>query len=163
MIILGIDPGYGRMGYAVLQKDKEEKLLEFSCAETDPKSKHVERVMVLAEKIEDLIKKYKPDYLAIERVFFTKNQKTALQVSEVKGMVTYIGLKNKLKVVEYTPLQVKSAVCGYGKATKDQVEKMIRMILKIKEQIEHDDTADAIALCLACSASEKHVYCGIHP
>lgn len=153
MIILGIDPGYGRMGYAILEKEKGvEKLRDYSCVETSPKDEYFGRVLCVAAAVEKLIKKHKPEVLAIETVFFTTNQKTALKTAEIRGIIIYIALKNKLRVVEYTPLQVKSAVCGYGKADKNQVRKMVEMIMKLKDSPKLDDTSDAIALCLTCSA-----------
>ncbi len=164
MIILGIDPGYGRLGYAVLKKSdpssdeasNKEELLDYSCIETDPKKEHNKRILEITNNIEKIIKKYKPEILSIEKLFFTKNQKTALQVSEIKGIIIYICLKNKMKIAEFTPLEVKTAVCGYGKASKEQVQKMIELLVKIKEPIKYDDTADAIALCLTCSSTQKY-------
>jgi len=149
MVILGIDPGYGRLGYATLQKNKEkENLLDYSCIETSAKDPYGNRVLKIARNLEKLIKKHKPDVLALEKVFFTKNKKTALKTSEIRGIIIYLALKNKIKIFEYTPLQVKSAVCGYGKATKDQVKRMIDLILGLKTKTKLDDTSDAIALCL---------------
>jgi len=154
MIILGIDPGYGRLGYAILQKiGGKETLLDYSCIETDPKRAHEERILKIATAVEKLIKKYRPDTLAIEKLFFTTNQKTALRVSEIKGIILYLAIKNKMKVAEYAPLEVKAAVCGYGKAPKEQMGKMVNLLIKIPKAIKHDDTVDAIALCLTCSAS----------
>jgi crossover junction endodeoxyribonuclease RuvC len=153
MIILGIDPGYGRLGYAVLKKTGgSEKLLECSCIETSPKEKHSKRILEITNKVEKIIHKRKPNILAIEKLYFTKNQKTALAVSEIKGIMLYLALKNNLKITEYTPLEVKVAVCGYGKASKEQVKKMVKLLLNLKKIQKHDDTTDAIALCLTCSA-----------
>ena len=137
MIILGIDPGYARLGYAILKKDSQvEKLIASSCIETSPKEKHSERILKLAKKVEKLIEKYKPNILAIEKLYFTTNQKTALKVAEIKGIVLYIALKNKLKTVEYTPLEIKVAVCGYGKAPKEQVKKMVKLLLNLKKNLK---------------------------
>jgi len=153
MIILGIDPGYGRLGYAVLEKkDRSEKLLYYSCVNTNPKNKYEERILEITNEIEKTIKKYKPNILAIEKLFFTTNQKTALRVSEIKGIVTFLAIKAGLKVSEYTPLEVKVAVCGYGKASKEQVQRMVNLLVKLERTPKYDDTTDAIALCLTCSA-----------
>ncbi len=158
MIILGIDPGYGRLGYAVLEKsNNKEKLLDYSCIETNPKDKHPDRILFLANKLNKIIKKYKPETLSIEKLYFTKNQKTALNVSEARGVVIYLCLKNKMQITEFTPLEVKTAVCGYGKATKEQVQKMVELLIKTKKPIKYDDTADAIALCLTYSSTQKHL------
>ncbi len=155
MKILGIDPGYGRLGYAVFEKNGSfEKLLEFSCIETSSKKSKNERFMEIADSIENLIKNHKADILVIEKVFFTKNQKTVLEIAEIRGIIIYLSLKHGLDILEYTPLQVKSAVCGYGKATKEQVQKMVSLILKIEKKPKFDDTSDAIALCLACASNK---------
>lgn len=153
MIILGIDPGYGRLGYALLE---EETLLDYSCIETSPKKEKNERLLEIAQKIEKIIEKYHPEVLAIEKLYFTTNQKTALSVAEAKGIVIYLALKNKMKIVEYNPLEVKTAVCGYGKASKKQVEYMVKLLVKTPETIKLDDTADAIALCLTCAARRDY-------
>jgi len=154
---LGIDPGYGRLGYAILKKKGgREELLDYSCIETSPKSEHCDRILEISEKIEKIIKKYRPEILAIEKLFFTTNQKTALNVSEIKGIVSYIALKNGLKIEEYTPLQIKTAVCGYGKASKEQVSKMVNLLIPLKKVPKYDDTYDAIALCLICAANKGY-------
>ncbi|MFC1756810.1 crossover junction endodeoxyribonuclease RuvC [Patescibacteria group bacterium] len=152
-VILGIDPGYGRLGYAVLEKTgSKEILLDYSCVVTNPKDSHGKRILAIAKEIEKVIKKHKPDVLAIEKLFFTKNQKTALAVSEVKGVVIYLATKNDLQIAEYTPLEIKSSVCGYGKADKEQIKKMVDLIIKPQITPKYDDTYDAIAICLTHSS-----------
>ncbi|MFH1979364.1 MAG: crossover junction endodeoxyribonuclease RuvC [Patescibacteria group bacterium] len=156
-VILGIDPGYGRLGYAIFEKtETSEKLLDYSCVENPIHIEYSEKILNIAKEIEKVIKKHKPNTLAIEKLYFTKNQKTALQVSEIRGIILYLAIKNKLKITEYTPLEVKLSVCGYGKATKPQVEKMVKMLLKLKETPKYDDTTDAIALCLTCVARNDY-------
>jgi crossover junction endodeoxyribonuclease RuvC len=158
MIILGIDPGYGRLGYAVFEKsDKTEKLLEYSCIETSPKDPYFKRILKITDKFEKIALKHKPDVLAIEKVFFNKNQKTALETAEVKGIIGYLALKKKMKVIEYTPLEVKTAVCGYGRAPKEQVQKMVNLLAGLKKSPKLDDTSDAIALCLTCAARREYL------
>ncbi len=157
MIILGIDPGYGRLGYAVLEKTPaSEKLVSFSCVETSPATPHGKRLLKIADTVEKLMKENKPDALAIEKVFFTTNQKTAMKIAEVRGIISYLAVKNNIPIAEYTPLQVKMAVCGYGKAPKEQVKKMVMLILKMKEKPKYDDTSDAIALCLTHAGHRKY-------
>ncbi|MBU1179059.1 crossover junction endodeoxyribonuclease RuvC [Patescibacteria group bacterium] len=153
MIILGIDPGYGRLGYAVLEKNDKENLIDCGCLETTSKEEHSDRILKIADGVEKIIKKYKPEILAIEKIYFTTNQKTALKVSEIKGIITYLALKNKMRLAEYTPLEVKIAVCGYGRAPKEQIKKMVDLLIKVKNPPKNDDTYDAIALCLTCSAT----------
>lgn len=156
-VILGIDPGYGRLGYAILKKtDCGEQLLEYFCIETTPKDNHQKRILKIAKEIEGVIRKYKPDILAIEKIYFAKNQKTALNVSEIKGIILYLAAKNEIKIVEYTPLEIKVAVCGYGKATKEQVKKTLNLLLKLEKKPKYDDTTDAIAICLTCAARRDY-------
>lgn len=156
-VILGIDPGYGRVGYAVLKKTPtQEEMFDYSCIETNPEEETSERILEIAQKIEKIIKKHKPEVLSIEKLFFTTNQKTALKVSEARGVIIYIAQKNGLKITEYTPLEVKTAICGYGKAPKDQVGKMVNALIKLPEPVKYDDTFDAIALCLTCVANKGY-------
>ena len=159
MKILSIDPGYERVGVAVLEKTSggagQEKLIYSNCFKTDKGLPFLERLELVGNEVERVIKKYKPEAFAIEKLFFNTNQKTATNVSEVRGALIYIALKNKLKVFEYTPLQIKSAVAGDGHADKTQVIAMVENLIKIKEDIKYDDEYDAIAVGLTCFASER--------
>ena len=133
MIILGIDPGFDRLGYAVIKREKNAiHVIECSCFKTSPKLKHEKRLILIADKIKELISEYRPQILALEKIFFAKNQKTALQIAKVQGILLYIAASSDIPTCEYTPLEIKMALCGYGKAAKDQVEKMIKMLLKLK-------------------------------
>lgn len=157
MIILGIDPGYSRLGYAIFEKNSDsEKLIECGCVETSAKKDFQAKMLEIGNAVDNIIKKTKPETLSIEKVFFTKNQKTALKIAEIRGAIVYIALKNKLKIAEYTPLEVKSAVCGYGKAPKEQVAKMVKLILGLKNQIKQDDAADAVALCITHAGRKNY-------
>lgn len=157
MKILSIDPGYERVGIAILEKDKNNKeiVVYSNCFKTSKDLQFIERLNLIGKEIESLIKKFKPDALAIEKLFFNTNQKTATMVSETRGAIIYIALKNKLKVFEYTPLQVKSAVCGDGHGDKKQVISMVKNLIKIEKKIKYDDEYDAIAVGITCIASEK--------
>ena len=163
MIIAGIDPGYERFGIAILKKgtghDKDEVIFS-DCIRTSAKLPFQDRLFEIGTELESIIQKYKPDALAIEKLFFTTNQKTALSVSEIKGMTTYIAKRNKLPVFEYTPLEIKSAVVGYGKATKDQIQKMLMLLVKGNKKWEEkeaiDDEYDACAVALTCSVLNKN-------
>lgn len=156
MIILGIDPGFGRMGCAVLKKEgSKEKLIYSDCLVSDKKLFHEKRLLSLGEKLEKIIKKHKPDIIAIEKLFFFKNQKTIIGVAEARGVVLYLaGLKNIL-VKEFTPLEIKIALTGYGRAEKIQVQKMVEKILKIKKMPKSDDEIDAMAIAVTCSSVIK--------
>jgi len=156
MIILGIDPGYERLGIAILSKEKgKEILLYSSCVRTSPKSEHAERLKIVADSIKDVIEKFKPERLAIESLFFTKNQKTAISVAESRGAILVEAARAGLNIYEYGPGEIKVAVTGYGKAEKDAVSFMVKKILKLPESEKLDDEYDAIAVALSCAAIEK--------
>jgi len=159
MIILGIDPGYERLGIAVIEKpqknsshSKKETLLYSDCFKTSAKLEFKERLLILGQEINRIIVLYKPEHLAIENLFFQNNQKTAMNVAEVRGAILYIALSNNLLVKEFTPLQIKSAVAGHGQADKKQVADMIHKLMTIEKEIKHDDEYDAIAVALTASA-----------
>jgi len=155
MRVIGIDPGYERLGVAILEKKGGKEILLFSdCLQTDSKSPLSQRIFLLGQEVENIIKKWQPDALSIEKLFFTTNQKTAMGVSEVRGAIIYIAQKSNLKIFEYTPLQVKIAVTGYGKAEKSQVKSMLEKILKIESNKKRrDDEFDAMAIGLTCLVS----------
>lgn len=160
MIILGIDPGYDRVGIAVIEKNSlgKEVLIHSHCLQTSSKDDFFTRLAQVGEEISETIKKYSPDTLAIESLFISKNQKTAMRVSEARGVIIYEAIKNGLGIREYTPLQIKIAVTGYGASSKDQVMKMIPLLVKLPSKKAQDDEYDAIAVALTCSASTKKSY-----
>ena len=150
MVISGIDPGFDRMGCAVLEKtSKDENLLYSTCLVSDRKLSQEKRLLSLGREIEKIIEKYEPDILAIEKLFFTKNQKTAMMVSEARGMILYLAAEKGIEVRELTPLEIKMALTGYGRAEKRQVKNMVKAILRMKKMPKYDDEIDAIA----CSSS----------
>jgi len=152
MRILAIDPGYERVGIAILGKDT---LVFSECFKTSSKIPFSERLFLIGREIESVIKKYKPKLLAIEKLFFATNQKTAMSVSEAKGVIVYEAKKAGLKIFEYTPLEIKIAVTGYGKSDKKSVINMVKKLIKINENKNSDDEIDAIAVGLTCFAREK--------
>lgn len=153
MIIIGIDPGYDRMGWAVIEKEKDkESLIASGCIKTDRKDAHEKRLACIGIELEKIILKYKPETISIEKLFFTTNQKTAVKVSEARGVALYIAARSGLKTVELTPLEIKMALTGYGKAEKLQVQKMVSAILKTDISEKIDDEIDAIAAAIACPA-----------
>lgn len=156
LIILGIDPGYGRVGIALVEKSAREKLLYSECFETNKDTVQVERLSQIVERVGALIDEWKPDRLAIEKLFFNKNITTAIKVAEVRGAIMTLAHDSGLSVCEYNPLQIKSAVAGYGKATKQQMIDMIPKIIKINKKIKHDDEYDAIAIALTACAMSAH-------
>ncbi len=151
MIILGIDPGFGRMGVAVLKKEKgKEKIIYSSCLVTSNSLRYPERLCYLGKEVEKIFGKFKPDVIAVEKIFFFKNQKTALQVAEVRGIIIYLASLKKIPVKEFTPLEIKMALTGYGRAEKCQIEKMVCAITGIKKTPKYDYEIDAIAIALCC-------------
>jgi crossover junction endodeoxyribonuclease RuvC len=125
------------------------------CFKTSSKIPFCERLEKIGSEVESVIKKYKSEALAIEKLYFTTNQKTVMGVSEARGAIIYVAAKNNLRVYEYTPPQIKVAVTGYGKASKDMVMSMVPKLIDIKEKIDSDDELDAIAIGLTCLACEK--------
>lgn len=155
MRILSIDPGYERVGIAIIEKksQKEKEILVFSeCFKTDPKLQINDRLFLIGQEIESLIKKYKPEICAIENLFFANNAKTVMGVSQARGVIIYEASRGGLKIEEYTPLQIKNATTGYGKATKSQVDSMVRQLIEIPDSLKQDDEIDAIACGLTSFA-----------
>jgi len=157
-IVLGIDPGTGRCGWAIIQSPalnrQPKKLIDCGCIETKPKTALPERLELIYKTICDLIKKHHPSDLAIEELFFVKNIKTGISVSQARGVVLLAAQQAKIPVFEYKPNEIKLAVAGYGHATKEQMAKMIKLHLK-GCNIKQDDTADAIAIALHHLHSSK--------
>jgi len=155
MKVLAIDPGYERIGIAVLEKDKVEKLLYSDCFITKKELPFSERLFLVGKEVETTIKKYKPNAVALEKVFFNTNQKTASMISEVRGAIIFIAGSYNLPTFEYTPQKVKAAITGYGKGGKEQVTRMVKQLIFIEKTIQYDDEYDAIAVGLTCLASER--------
>ena len=158
MKIIAIDPGYERVGIAILEKSNSKEILLFSeCFKTLATKSSEERLRLIGQEISKLIKKYQPETLAIENLFFKNNAKTAMKVSEARGVILYEAAKNGLEVMEFTPLQIKVAVTGYGKSDKDQVTAMVKKLITINESIKYDDEYDAIAVGLTYFACYKTI------
>ena len=157
MRIISIDPGFERVGIAIIEKTslKKDKLVYSLCFKTSAKIPFYERLNKIGSEIESVIKKHKPEVLAIEKLYFTTNQKTAMGVAEARGAILYIASKNGLQIYEYTPPQIKVAVTGYGKASKEMIMSMVPKLIDIKIDIKSDDELDAIAIGLTCLACEK--------
>lgn len=167
MLVLGIDPGYAIVGYGVLKYDKNKFLpVEYGAITTKAKTEFTSRLDIIFEGVNDILKRYKPDALSIERLYFNTNTTTAIDVAQARGVILLAARKNNVPVFEYTPLQVKQAVTGYGKATKAQVMDLTKRLLGLEKVPKPDDTADAlaIAICHCHSASSlifKNAYGGI--
>jgi crossover junction endodeoxyribonuclease RuvC len=158
--ILGIDPGYERLGVAVLEKnkaDKKEKVIFSECFKTSSKLDFSERLLLIGDEVRNVIKKYKPEILSIETLFLTTNQKTVMHVAEARGVVLYEAMRAELKIFEATPLQIKVATTGYGRADKNQIIKMVHMLVDIEKDKTSDDELDAIAIALTAFANLKSI------
>ncbi|MBL4644727.1 MAG: crossover junction endodeoxyribonuclease RuvC [Candidatus Pacebacteria bacterium] len=156
MKIIGIDPGYERLGIAVVEKTTQKELLLYSqCFQTDSKLPFHERLLLLGEELQSVITKHKPDHLALENIFFNTNQKTAMDVAAVRGVILYVARSKNVQTFEYTPPQIKAAVGGSGRASKKEVASMLHHLIDINKEIRYDDEYDAIAVALTHSA-----FCG---
>jgi crossover junction endodeoxyribonuclease RuvC len=156
MRVLGIDPGIGRMGWGIIDIEKgKATAYKFGCFETDSKTETATRLCEIFDFITTTIEKHKPSLIAIEDLFFSKNSKTAFIVGQARGVILLAAGQKKLDIHIYTPLQVKTAVAGYGRAEKEQVGKMVKAILKLPEVPRPDDTADALAIALTCGFSRR--------
>ena len=153
MKVLAVDPGYDRLGVAVLEKDKDtETLLYSSCIETDRSDTLVERLTVLGNAFEKLIHQHRPDAVAVETLFFNKNQKTAMGVAQARGIILYLAKKNACHVFEFGPQEVKVAVTGFGKSDKKAVIEMTKRLVEGTPENALDDEYDAIAVGITCLA-----------
>lgn len=149
MKILGIDPGYGRTGYGVIETDGNRiRPLEFGLIETSSKLSMEIRLQQLYDALIEIIDRRKPDSLAVEELFFSKNVTTGIGVAQARGVVLLAGAKKGLSVSEYKPVEVKQSVVGYGKAEKKQIQEMVRMFLSLSEVPKPDDVADALAVAI---------------
>lgn len=156
MKVLAIDPGYERLGVAVLEKQKpgeRKPTLVFStCIQTSPKEEHSKRLSQIHLQIESILKKYSPTHLGIETLFFSKNVKTAIKVAEARGIILALADIYNLKIVELSPQAIKIAVTGHGASDKNSVMKMVPLLIDIKNRIKLDDEFDAIAIGLCTLA-----------
>ena len=155
IIILGIDPGLADMGYAFIEKNKSVlKSLKYGVIKTSSKLSLLERLLLIEKELKNLIKTFKPSEVACESIFFFKNAKTAFLIGQIKGIILLISAKQGLTINEYTPLQIKQSVACYGRAEKQQVQKMVQKLLNLKELPKPDHASDAIA-CAICHAYSR--------
>jgi len=167
MIILGIDPGTATLGWGIIKKSQISNLPEsyrneagksqnFGVIRTSPKLSDSERLATISNELIEIIKKYQPERVAVEKIFFFKNQKTIITVTQARGVVLCECAKLGLEVFEYTPLEVKMAICSYGRADKEQVQKMVMLHLGLNEIPQPDDAADALAVAICCANSQTN-------
>lgn len=155
MVILGIDPGVARLGWAVIETQSSPRPLAYGCITTEKTDPLPKRLLISYQALTIIMKRYHPDAVSIEDLFFSKNAKTAISVGEARGVVLLVAAQQKTDVISYSPLTVKQTICGDGAADKKQVGKMVTQILKLKEVPKPDDTADAIAIALTHAYSYR--------
>lgn len=152
MTILGIDPGTATTGYGVITK-QDQKLIcvDYGCIKTPKEKNPGERLFMLDQELQKIMAKHTPSVVAVERLYFFKNLKTVMPVSEARGVILLAVAKKNLPIFEITPLQAKMAITGYGRAEKKQVQSMVKEILQLSEIPKPDDAADALAMAIACA------------
>lgn len=157
MRILGIDPGYDRLGIAVINKPVrgKEVLIYSGCLQTSAKDPIYERLRSIGAEVARILDEFKPDALAIETLFITKNQKTAMRVAEARGIIIYEVVKRGLAVHEYSPVQIKSSITGDGGSDKQRMAKMVRLLLVMPDGKALDDEYDAVAVALTHAARAR--------
>lgn len=153
MKIIGIDPGTTQIGFGIIRNEGNHfEALDYGIIKNPGKDKLFD-YQNTTQELSKLIKKHKPELAVVEKLFFFKNQKTVMSVGEMRGVIMLTLANHNLPVLEFTPMQVKQALSGYGRADKSQVQRMVRLILDIKEEIKPDDAADALAIAI----------CGVYP
>jgi crossover junction endodeoxyribonuclease RuvC len=149
MRVIGIDPGIERLGYAIIDYNKSEyKLISMGLVKTDKAERKSKRIYQIYNDLKSLISNYKPEILSLETLIFSKNAKTATTISEVRGIILLLSEESRLILKEFTPLQVKMQISGYGKADKKQIAQSVKMLLHLNEIPKPDDITDAIAIAL---------------
>jgi len=151
MITLGIDPGTARLGFGIVRSGDDPEMLDYGVIETAPTALMPQRLKGIFEAVSLLIGQHSPNVLAVEQLFFARNVTTAISVGQARGVVLLAAANAGIDVVEYSPSEVKQAVVGYGKADKQQMQEMVRMILKLAHPPHPDDAADALAIALCHS------------
>ena len=149
MIVLGIDPGYAIVGVGVVEyRNSRFSLVSYGAITTDAGVPFNRRLEIIYDELTEIIEKYKPDAMSVEKLFYNSNAKTVIDVSQARGVIMLAAQKTNTPVFEYTPLQVKQSVVGYGRAEKKQVQEMTRVILNLEKVPKPDDTADALAMAI---------------
>ena len=152
MRILGIDPGTGITGFGVIEIDgHKHSMVDAGVIRTASDLDDAARLEIICDSVAKIIKDTKPDVVSIEKLFFARNVTTAMTVSQARGVIMLVAQQHKLPIYEYTPLQIKQAVTGYGKADKPQMQEMVRVLLKLKDIPKPDDCADALAAAICCA------------
>ena len=157
MIIVGFDPGIATLGYGVIKTESRLKpqMIDYGIVSTPKEENLAVRLAMLERGIKQIIEKFKPDEIAVEELFFAKNVKTGISVAHARGVILLTAIKECGKIFEYTPLQIKQALTGYGRADKNQIQQMVKTMLGLKGIPRPDDAADALAVALCHSQTNK--------
>ncbi len=159
MRILGLDPGYATIGYGIVDYDNFHfKTIAYGAIVTEANKPFYDRLSDIYDDINTIIDTYKPDCMSIEKLYFNTNTTTAINVAQARGVITLAANKQKIKIFEYTPLQVKQSITGYGRAEKRQVMEMVKSILQLNSVPKPDDTADALALAICHGHTSGSIY-----
>ena len=157
MYILGIDPGFGRVGYGIIEyKNNKYRPVEYGCITTGAGEKLSTRLKRIHEDLEDILSRYNIDEASVESLFFNTNITTGIQVAEARGVILLTLEEHNINISEYTPLQVKQALIGYGRADKIQIKNMVKELLKLEKVPKLDDTTDALAIAICHANSCKY-------
>lgn len=155
MVILGIDPGYAIIGYGIIDTSKNDMVVDYGAITTPKEDSMPVRLEAIEASLKFIFEKYKPDVVAIEELFYFKNQKTVIQVAQARGVIVLACQKYCGNIYEYTPLQIKQALTGNGRAEKAQVQYMVKAILNLNSVPKPDDTADALAVAICHSQTNN--------
>ena len=156
MRILGIDPGTGILGFGIIDYDSNKtNLVDAGIIRTPVKEEDSQRLSTIYDELHEIITEHKPEVMAVEKLFFAQNVTTAMSVAQARGVVLLCGKQHNLELFEYTPLQIKQALTGYGRAEKKQIQEMVRVILKLKDVPKPDDCADALATAICHSMTVR--------
>ena len=156
MRILGIDPGTGILGFGLVDYEKGKlKLVDAGVIRTPVHHPDAERLLIIYDELKQIIEEFKPEVMSVEQLFFARNVTTAMTVAQARGVVLLLGQQFKLGLHEFTPMQIKQAITGYGKADKKQMQEMVRVLLQLKETPKPDDAADALAAAITCSMTVR--------
>jgi len=155
MVILGIDPGTAATGYGILTIDRSPQVTEYGCIYTSADKEMPRRLKIIYQRINDLIQEYHPQEVAVEQIYFSRNSKTALSIGQARGVIMLAASLAGIKTFDYTPLEIKQAIVGYGRAEKEQVQYMLKNLLHLAQIPSPDDAADALAVALCHYYSRK--------
>ncbi len=156
MRIIGIDPGTGILGFGIIEADKGKmQLVDGGVIRTPVKEDDAVRLLTIYDELTDIIAETRPQEMAVEKLFFAQNVTTAMTVAQARGVVLLTGMQASLKIAEYTPLQIKQALTGYGRAEKKQIQEMVRVLLNLKDIPKPDDCADALACAITHSMTMR--------